>query len=115
MSIKCECCRFYGKDDRGATRVLVPGMADRSPNIPVEFCSNDLLCSNEIKQTFPNRKGLPLDYAVNICKSEASGHLLFFEPKHPQAGACFVQIQPLEKPRAMAAAAGDPFSRRGAF
>lgn len=101
MPQKCESCRFYGTDDHGATRVLIPGRADRSLHIPVEFCTNDLLCSDDIKQIFPNRKGLPLDYARTICNREDDGHFVYFEPKTPTAGA-FVQIT-REKPKAMVA------------
>jgi len=83
--------------------VLVPGLADRSRNTLVEFCSNDKLCSDEIKAMFPNRKGLPLDYAREICDRESDGHFVCFEPKEPTSGAA---VQTARKPRALARVAG---------
>ena len=81
MPKKCETCRHHGTIDRGPKRILVPGLVDRSRNSLVELCSNHVLASDEIKEMFPDRHGLPLDYARNLCDREGDGIFVYYEPK----------------------------------
>ncbi|MEQ1644253.1 MAG: hypothetical protein ABL959_12470, partial [Pyrinomonadaceae bacterium] len=78
-----------GTSETGQNRILVPGLADYSRNTLVEFCSNDTLATDEVREMFPDRKGLPLDYARNLCDREGDGIFVHFEPKTPTAGAAF--------------------------
>lgn len=82
MPKKCECCRFY------------LNVTDVS-----EFCTNvavgDLPTENH--ELFPR-----LNIARESCDREGDGHFVYFTPKDPQAGACFVQIT-REPVKAMAA------------
>jgi hypothetical protein len=85
--LKCESCRHHGTHNHGDKRVLVPGATDWSRHTPVHFCSNDALASDEVKEMFPNRKGLPLDYARGLCDKEHDGHFAYFEPKEIKEAA----------------------------
>ncbi len=123
ISMKCEYCRFF---DNG----------------PSGFDSG--ICKNEqVLNITGDWIAALINDARNICDREGDGHFVYFEPKYPQAGAAFVQTtleQPTKpcsclgicrgsehlspnyqcalkgtKPRTMTAAAGSPFSRRGAI
>lgn len=74
MKMKCEHCRFYG------TWLEKP------------------VCNNS------NAIAVSLDISRDICDREGDGHFVYFEPKHPQAGACFVQIT-REQPKTLAQSA----------
>lgn len=87
MSKKCESCRHYGTTPRGVNGILVPGLADRSRHALAEFCSNDRLTTADVREMFPNRLGVPLDYARSICDREGDGIFVYFEPKEPTAAA----------------------------
>lgn len=117
MSLKCECCKHFVSVETVIGTVAKCTSTEVSTRVDRQFVT--LVSLTE------------LEPAREICDREGDGHFVYFRPKHPQAGACFVQLTrncrgcghsvfPNQKhvchtPKAMAAAAGDPFSRRGSF
>lgn len=90
----CESCRHYG------SKVVHENEARRL----IRFCTNDLCTTDQVREQFPDRLGMPIDMAREICDREGDGFFVYYEPKDPSAGVAFVQIT--REPRAHAAAGG---------
>lgn len=90
MPKKCESCRFHSSK---RSKLSIGEIA-------LVFCTNPIVASDEIKEMFPDRIGLPLDIAREVCDKEGDGIFVYFEPVTPAAGATF------EAPKTMAASAG---------
>lgn len=85
----CERCKHCESVDvphflRTKSRTTITVKATRRP---VNVCKNDLCTTAEIRHDYPNRHGVPLDIARNICDREGDGRFVYFEPKEPQTGA----------------------------
>lgn len=106
MPKKCESCQHYRSEPKRSLIVLNgvnTGQAVRSGVL--EYCTNDLCTTDEIREMFPDRKGLPLDMARDTCDRESNGVFVHFEPKTPTAGAAATP-GPQPPPAARAAAGG---------
>ena len=87
MPIKCESCKH-------CVSVKVPrfrfGKAIVSGDLQtVKVCKNHLCTTEDIREQFPDRHGMPLDMAREICDREGNGIFVHFEPKTPASGASF--------------------------
>lgn len=87
MTKKCDSCKH-------CVSVEVPRFRFRPGSVEgkmqtVNVCKNELCTTEEIREQFPNRKGVPLDMAREICNKEGDGIFVYFEPKTPAAGASF--------------------------
>lgn len=87
VPIKCDTCRH-------CVLVEVPKFQFSPGTIPgtlqhVAVCKNELCTTEQIREMFPERHGMPLDMAREICNREGDGIFVHFEPKTPKAGAAF--------------------------
>lgn len=95
MPKKCESCRHCVSEQIDNTPlVFIRGkqIEQRSRlTHTIIYCANDKCATDQVREMFPDRKGVPLDMARQICDREGDGIFVYFEPKTPAAGA-FVQI-----------------------
>lgn len=77
MPNKCESCRFYG------TEIVAAGENQRR----IRFCTNPNTVTDKVREMFPDRRGVPLDMARDICDREGDGIFVYYEPKTPATGA----------------------------
>ena len=73
-----------------------------SKKITGYYCVNHRCASDEVKEMFPHRYGVPLDMARDICDREGDGNFVYFEPRDPSAGAA---VKTAPEPKQMAKAA----------
>lgn len=73
---KCDGCRFYG----------VKSVHEREAMRAIRFCTSPKTVTTEVERMFPDRLGVPLDMAREICDREGDGFFVYFEPKEPTRG-----------------------------
>lgn len=80
MPKKCKSCRHHG--------TLTFTALDRVR--AVEICKNDRVLSEDERDMFPDRRGTPLDLALNRCFTDTGrddDFHIYFEPRDPETGA----------------------------
>lgn len=78
-ALKCETCRYFG------SKLVHIGEAQRQ----IIFCTNDKCATDQVREMFPDRHGMPLDLARNTCDRESDGIFVHFEPKTPASGSAW--------------------------
>ncbi len=71
MPRKCDECKFYKSEAVHRNEAIRR----------LDYCTNAQCTTAQIREMFPDRKGVPLDIAREICNKEGDGIFVYFQPK----------------------------------